>query len=612
MNTLQKRTYALLCALLLSCAVILGGCLPAQQPEQATTAAPFEIETVPAYEAYDEKQLAEQQRFDRFTEDLFLSEVQSSQITLHYQLKNPGALGIQQAEHLYPDISEAGYAASLKEFKELQNQGNSFDLALLTDDQKLTLRILKSYLDTEAMADGLELYERPLAPLIGEQAQLPILLSEYEFRTRQDAEDYLNLIAGIDEYYTQLLDQAKRQAEAGLMINDTAIDHVIESCESYLLVPGNNFMIDTFNERLETLSDLSEEEKTTLRQRNEELLETDFVPAYQLLIDGMQALKGTGVTDGGLSHLPDGKAYYRYLVYSGTGTSYNSIEDLTAAMENQLTQDLKEVSALLKAHPDLAQQFDSYSFRESEPAAIMEDLKTLISSDFPALPQCSYTLKYVPKALELSLSPAFYLVSPIDDYQNNTIYINGNPDYTGNDLYTTVAHEGLPGHLYQNVYFRSRNTSHLRQLLSFSGYSEGWATYVEDYISTMDNGLPPEFSRLYAANKMAAMGIQACLDVYINYDGWSLEQVTKYLESYYTDPTEVAREIYDSMIENPSNFLSYYVGYMEFHNMKTLAQEKLKDRFDPKEFHQFLLDLGPAPFDVIQPYFTSWLLQKQV
>lgn len=396
------------------------------------------------------------------------------------------------------------------------------------------------------------------------------------------------------------------------MMSDTSIDHVIESCESYLLVPGNNFMIDTFDSRLDTVPDLTDEEKGTYRQKNAALLESDFVPAHQLLIDGMTALKGTAVNQGGLSGLPKGKEYYRYLVYSNTGTSYNSIEDMLAAMEAQMEKDLKTVSTLAQNNPNLLDEFQSFQFRQTEPDAIMEELKTLAANDFPALPECSYTFKYVPEALELSLSPAFYLVPPLDDYRNNTIYINQNERYSANDRYTTIAHEGYPGHLYQNVYFRSRSTNNLRQILPVLGYSEGWATYVENYACTLDNGLSPELGQLLAANKAASLGLQACLDVYINYYGWTREKVSDYLSDFYEDPAGIAENIFNAMVENPGNYIAYYVGYLEINNMREIAKTQLGDQFNLKDFHTFLLDLGPAPFDVIQPYFTSWLLSQKL
>lgn len=612
MKTTYRRTCAFLASALWLTVSVLGGCMPRSENPKATTAAPFSDEPFVKQESPEEKALAARKEFDRFTEELFLEEVSSNQLDFHFSIKDPAAFGLSSAEELYGPISKEVMVQNISELQDLDQQIKSFDAKLLTDAQKLTLRILQSHVETQLMSEGLELYSQPLAPTTGIQAQLPVLLSEYEFRNRQDVDDYLKMIGGLDEYYGEILKLEQAQSEAGLMMNDSAIDHIIESCESYLLVPGENFMIDTFRDRLNALPDLTEEDRTAYLQQHAALLESDFVPAYQLLIDGMTALKGTGIYEGGLCNYPDGKEYYRYLVYDSTGTSYETMEDMLDAMELLITENLQKTTALTQENPQLLEDFESCQFRQTEPEAMLEELKTLTAKDFPPLPECNYTLKYVPAALELSLSPAFYVTPPVDDYKNNVIYVNGNSRFENESLYATIAHEGVPGHLYQNVYFRASDACNLRRILPLTGYAEGWATYVEQYSYTLDNGLSPELGQLFAANQIATLGLQACLDVYINYYGWTMDQVTEYLGHYFSEPEEIAQNIYDAMIENPANYVAYYVGYLEFHNMRKIAEQQLGENFDLKEFHTFLLDLGPAPFDVVQPYFTSWLMGQRM
>ena len=134
---------------------------------------------------------------------------------------------------------------------------------------------------------------------------------------------------------------------------------------------------------------------------------------------------------------------------------------------------------------------------------------------------------------------------------------------------------------------------------------------MEHLSYTMDNGLKPEMGQLLAANSLATLGIHACLDVYINYMGWDKEQVREYLKYYYEQSDEVVDSLYSAMIENPANYLSYYVGCMEFLNMRETARQELGDDFDPIAFHTFLLNFGDSPFDVIQAYFTTWLSEQK-
>lgn len=612
MRTMKKRLFSTVLVSALLSTTLLSGCKSRPETPTATTAAPFAEESTAEYEAFDEKKLVAQAEFDKVMHELFQDEVSADQINLHYLLKNPSNYGITDAKHLYAPVTLEFLEENKNDRAELSAQLETFEPALLTADQKLTLRILQSYLRTEALSDGLELYYQPLATTIGTQAQLPILLAEYTFNTREDVDDYLKLLDGIDEYYAQIMAFEKQKAEAGLMMSDTSIDHVIESCESYLLKPGDNFMISTFEERLENVPGLTAEEKEAYRFHNNELLETSFLSAYKNMIAELENLKRTGTNEKGLCGFPDGKKYYRYLVYSLTGTSYQSIQELLEAVESNLKMSLMTTTEMLQKHPELADEFETYQYRQTEPEGIMEELKTLNKDRFPALPACNYKFKAVPEALELSLSPAFYLVSPIDDYKNNVIYINHNPRFDSNSLYNVIAHEGYPGHLYQNVYFRANCDSDIRKLLAFQGYSEGWATYVEQLSFRLDNGLSPLMGEILAENTSASLGLHACLDIYVNYMGWGKDEVREYLKNFYSNPDRVVDSIYYAMIENPGNYLSYYVGYLEFMNMRNTAEMQLGEKFDEKDFHTFLLDIGNAPFDVIQAYFTSWLMERKL
>lgn len=605
----NTRMYCLFLTLMLI--VAAAGCVPRPTETALTTAAPFSEESPANYEQFEEKRLEEQKRFSQLEADLFKEEISNSQIDLHFLLKDPAAYGITDAKYLYSPATLESMKQNTADQNQLAQELTSFDPALLDANQKLTLRVLQSFLKTQQKADGLELYTQPLAPTIGVQAELPMLLCEYTFREKQDVEDYLMLLEHIDTYYGEILEFQQEKSAAGLMMSDTTLNHVIESCESYLLVPGNNFMIDTFKQRLEEIPDLSEEEKNAFYARNEAALEQHFVPAYQLLIDGLEKLKGTGLNEKGMCGYPEGKKYYEYLVFSKTGTSFPSVKELLSAIEETIEKNLEETSRLLSEHPELATSLGSYQFRQTEPQAIMEELKTLTSRDFPSLPECNYTLKDVPSALGLSLSPAFYLTSPIDDASRNVIYINRNPRFEEQQLYNLIAHEGYPGHLYQNVYFHCNCESDLRKLVNFPGYSEGWATYVEHLSYGLDNGLDPSMSKLLAANSMATLGLHAYLDIAVNYLGWEPAHVQEYLSQFYNDTDELASVMFETMVENPANYLSYFVGCMEFQNMRQTAMEQLGERFDAHEFHKFLLDIGDAPFDVIQAYFTSWLLEQK-
>lgn len=546
--------------------------------------------------------------FETFCTDLFKKEMEvSGTLDLHYTLLHPENYGIDAEDASLGTYRLSELIKSNHEIHDLKEKLSEFDPHMLSDDQQILYDSLSERIETGLMAEGLELYDQPLAPTIGIQAQLPILLAEYSFHSLQDVEDYLTLLSQLDSYYGDILYFEEQKAAAGLGPSDASIERILESCQSYLIDPMNNFLTETFDTRLNSLStdiSLSEQQKNNFRSRHLEVIKNSFLPAYRHLIDGLSGLKGRGINEGGLCGFRNGRRYYEYLLRSGPGLSYN-IEELKAALSDRMQKDLETISSLSKkTGPDL-------SFRLTDPPAILSDLQTQMSGDFPVLSEASkkYEIRYVPAQLESTLSPAFYLTAPLDDPTKNVIYINNGSTSAKDELYPTLAHEGFPGHLYQTVYFREHTRNPLAALLTCSGANEGWATYVEQLSYFYDNGLSEENSAYQAAMRSFSLCFHSLLDIGINYDGWSKDRAAAFVRTCFDADDALVEELWQTMIDNPTNYLEYAGGYVEIMEMREEAEKKLGNRFSAKEFHKFLLDLGPVPFSVTRKYFKLWLQQ---
>lgn len=546
--------------------------------------------------------------FETFCTDLFKKEMEvSGTLDLHYTLLHPENYGIDAEDASLGTYRLSELIKSNHEIHDLKEKLSEFDPHMLSDDQQILYDSLSERIETGLMAEGLELYDQPLAPTIGIQAQLPILLAEYSFHSLQDVEDYLTLLSQLDSYYGDILYFEEQKAAAGLGPSDASIERILESCQSYLIDPVNNFLTETFDTRLNSLStdiSLSEQQKNNFRSRHLEVIKNSFLPAYRHLIDGLSGLKGRGINEGGLCGFRNGRRYYEYLLRSGPGLSYN-IEELKAALSDRMQKDLETISSLSKKTGlDL-------SFCLTDPPAILSDLQTQMSGDFPVLSEASkkYEIRYVPAQLESTLSPAFYLTAPLDDPTKNVIYINNGSTSAKDELYPTLAHEGFPGHLYQTVYFREHTRNPLAALLTCSGANEGWATYVEQLSYFYDNGLSEENSAYQAAMRSFSLCFHSLLDIGINYDGWSKDRAAAFVRTCFDADDALVEELWQTMIDNPTNYLEYAGGYVEIMEMREEAEKKLGNRFSAKEFHKFLLDLGPVPFSVTRKYFKLWLQQ---
>ena len=203
-------------------------------------------------------------------------------------------------------------------------------------------------------------------------------------------------------------------------------------------------------------------------------------------------------------------------------------------------------------------------------------------------------MKYVHESMEDFLSPAFYLTPPIDTQTPNTIYINRASTTSNLELFTTLAHEGFPGHLYQTVYFSRENVDPVRHLFTCGGYIEGWATYVESYAYGYADA-DPALTRLLWLNRSINLNLYCLLDIGIHYHGWDLSQVTRYLRLFGITDQEAAGNL-SVYHRDPANYLRYYVGYLGFCDLKNAAEKEEGNSFQLKEFTEKFLRLVRHPF----------------
>ncbi|MCI9150155.1 MAG: DUF885 domain-containing protein [Lachnospiraceae bacterium] len=545
----------------------------------------------------------DQQAFVEYLDQLFREEITANTINLHYTLKNPKQYGIKEYPISLGQISQENSIAAVAILENMQAALAEFDPDQMDGEYAMIHDMLKDEIQTEISAAQLYLYQEPLRPSTGVAGELPVLLAEYTFYGERDIQDYLALLRQLPDYYAQVLELEQKKADAGLFMPEYAAREIIDQCENFVKDKENNYLLDTFVDKVQSL----EVDREAYIQQNEAAVTEAVIPAYELLIAGMEeilkGLEGQEWNQQGLYHLPQGREYYEYLVKSYTGSGM-TVEEMQQAAKVRRAYDMSEAAKLIREDPKLLTVSTSYSFALQDPVAILEQLQEKMSADFPAPPDTSYSIKYVHPSLEAHLAPAFYLAVPIDDISQNAIYINGSSNYQKMKLYTTLAHEGFPGHLYQNIMERSQDFLPIRSLLGTSGYSEGWATYVE-MISYGYAELQPGLGKLLMHDQSALLSLYATADLGIHGEGWSLEDMMAFFGEYQITDQQVLRDIYQLIVEEPAHYLKYYIGYLEFLSLKEEAQKKWGEEYSDYRFHEALMELGPAQFEILRKYFPD-------
>lgn len=560
------------------------------------------------YSRLEETALQEQESFDLLCDECFRQAITENTIALHYNLTRPEDYNITEEAASLGEFSAEVHENALKEAGNTISRLLEFSYANLRIDQRKTFDILVSSLNTERASAPYYLYAEPLTVNTGIHIQLPILLAEYRFERLKDVDQYLMLLADLPRYFGDLVNFEREKSAAGLFMADALADQVISACTDFIAQPENNYLIALFDEKLDGLEIKDTSVVLSYKEKNAALVQNSVIPAYQALANGIAELKGTGVGESGLSALPKGKDYYTWLVHSATGSS-RTPEEMILWLEEDISQLLEKLSSQAKSNPSLLESYTDFQFHLSDPQEILTDLQEKIQADFPACPVVDASVQYIHSSMEESSSPAFYLIPPIDSPGTQRIYINRSAD--ADRLYPTLAHEGYPGHLYQNVYFTSCKTCPLRYLLDFPGYSEGWATYAELLSYDYCEGESPQTIDLMRSLLQLNLKVSALSDLYVHYKGYTETELADFLSSVFGIRTEASREIYLRILGDPGNYLSYVIGYMELESLREKAESTLENRFQAKDFHRFILELGPAPFDVIEKYMNVWIKEMQ-
>ena len=542
--------------------------------------------------------------FDRFTDEIFLTEVTENTINLHFTLSNPEKYGITDYPVTLGDFSDDAIADSNARVENYLSRLNTFSYTELTLDQQLTYDVLSDYLTLELNMANLYLYDEPLRPSTGIQSQLPILFEEYSFRNEKDVEDYLTLLSLTDGYFEQLIDFEQKKADAGLFMSDFACEKIIEQCNSFTSDSDSHYLIETFNRKIDGLAGLSQSEKEHYKLQNETQLKEHIFPAYENLASALTELLGSGTNENGLCYFPDGKEYYEYLLAYNTGAS-ESVKDLETAISDERVRVLQESADLIDENPELWELASEASLTPTDSATTLNHLKQAMLADFPSPPEINYTVNHIDDCVADYLAPAFYVLAPIDDYTQNSIYINESIDTSNISYFTTLAHEGFPGHLYQTVMTYESGIAPVRSILNYSGFVEGWATYAE-FMSYHYAGLDDDVATILELNQNATLSLYASTDIGIHYDGWTLDDTKKFWNNYGITNDDAIESIFELIVEEPTHYLKYYVGFLEFEKLETETSLRNLKNYNEKSFHQAVLSIGPAPFDIVKKYLPAY------
>lgn len=546
-----------------------------------------------------------QEEFEKFLTEEYIETVSSDALTLHYSLKNPSAYGIEKPELTLGEIDDESIINGEKEIREVLEELETFNPDELTERQKDDWNMLHEYLEIQIRFEGLSYYQNLFSPAQSVTDALITNFTEFKFYDEEDVQDYLVLLEDVPRYLEECLAYTKKQSEMGLFMTDFSVDKTVEEIDKFLSKEGDSALIISFENKLKDV----EYETDEYLKENRAIVNEQILPAYQYVKEELLKLRGTHCFET-LADTEEGKAYYEALYYYKTGSSL-APSDMLQKGKNRLISILQEYMGLMYKDSTLVNRYSSVNFEIKQPDEILREYQDLLLNHFPKGPEVTYAAEYLDQSITNDATIAYYLIPPFDYIEDNVIKIN--PLATKGDtttLYTTLAHEGFPGHCYQTTYYYDTNPHPIRTLVENLGYTEGYAMYVEMYSFDWLLEDDPNLARFLALDTELNYLLQALIDIGVNYEGWGKEGIRSFLREFgFVDSDEMVNGLYEYVVSDPGLLLPYGIGLLEMNDLRNTAENEMKDQFNEVEYHRVLLEAGPMYFDLLTEKVNDYVKQ---
>ncbi|HVC03022.1 MAG TPA: DUF885 domain-containing protein [Steroidobacteraceae bacterium] len=325
------------------------------------------------------------------------------------------------------------------------------------------------------------------------------------------------------------------------------------------------------------------------------------------------------------SSLPDGKAYYAYLVRHYTTT------DLTPRQVHQIG--LRKVAEIHRQMLTIIRQlrfpggFAAFlkflrtdpRFYYSKPADLLEAYKAegktidpLLVTEFHKLPRIPWGIKVIPADQAPNTYPAYSYPPAADGSRAAYMFVNlyrpkTRPKY---EIPVLTCHEGRPGHALQlSLATEMRGLPKFRRFGYYTSYGEGWALYAEVLCGEMGLYRTP-YDKFGALSYQSWRAVRLVVDTGIHAEGWTRRQAVRYMKANTALTDQNIQTEVDRYIAWPGQSLSYMIGEMTILKLRAEARRALGSRFDIKAFNDEILSGGSLPMNVLRPAVRAWIARK--
>ncbi len=591
----MKRISKLLSILLVL--FILVGCGEDSSP----SAENYYLSQLKNYEVREKNStLDDNKDFDLFLDTIFDELVSDNYLYMHFNVADYKAMGIEKPEVGFGHIV---YGVDQEEFNKTEKQ---LEELLAFDYDKLSLRQqydydLLHYSLLETLC-GLEYSKYNLIFSSSSQFSDGIItnLMEFAIYDEESEEDFLVVLKDVPNYINEAIEYSKQQSNDGLYHSDDMLDEEISYIDNIISSNGKS-IYEHYKEY-----DIYPEVK--------ELVENEVIPAFVTLKDYLKTLYGKTTSDKlTLCKIDEGYAEYTYLINSSSNRDitdiYNDLVELYFDWIYNFIGIYQDDENVLNKYGEYIQANKVLNLSSED---MLEYLRNNSSERYEYLENANYVVSSLDTLGNTTLG--YYVSPPIDNLNQNVIRVNAKIDsdyYDQMSVFEVMAHEGFPGHLYQNIYFQQTNPHKVRATQSFVGYTEGYADLAAyDALEMLD--IPNEYKGIARIDSITFNShiLYSIIDLGVNYFGWNVKTLTKKLDNLMLD-SSMAQDLYDTVVAMPGVFVRYGVGFVNHINLRKKAMDELGDKFDFVAYDRVIIENGPLPFAILEGVVEDYINENK-
>jgi uncharacterized protein (DUF885 family) len=452
-----------------------------------------------------------------------------------------------------------------------------------------------------------------------------VLVNMNKMERASDAEAYLRRLSAFAQGLDGESERLRRDAGLGVIAPDFVLDTTIGQQSAFLATPVAQWELVTSLARRTKDKSLPGD----WQARAHKLCESVVAPALLRQVDTLKELRPRATHEAGVGKLPQGEAYYRWMLKAGTTTNKTPGEvhqlglDQVELISSQMDQLLRKqglssgtvgerMGALCKDPRYL------YSNDEAGRAqlldylnALVADMRTRLPRAFATMQKADLLIKRVPPSIEAGSPDGYEEDGPLDGSAPATYFINLRdtsiwPKFA---LPTLSYHEGVPGHVWQGTFLHG--LPNIRSQLAFNAYGEGWALYAEQLADELGAYDADPLGRL---GYLQASQFRACrlvVDTGLHAKGWNREQAIRWMAEQNGNPVDAITREVERYCVWPGQACGYKIGHLEINALRERASATLGKRFDVRTFNDALLTSGDLPLTILDKVIERYIAAQR-